>query len=321
MSQNDLLIGAVMVTFNRLARLQESLPKLLDEVTGPVLVVNNASQDGTGAWLDSLAHPRLSVLHLAENTGGAGGFESGMRALAQSADPDWILLLDDDAWPEPGAITAFRDMAPRLPADTGAVAAAVFLPNGQIAEMNRPGFNPFWYPRKILATLMNGNRAGFKLPDTAFDSAAPTVAIDNASFVGYFVSRSGRQATGWPEGGLFIYGDDVLYSLRLRRAGQQLIFAPMVRFTHDCGSMDAHFVYRPLWKIYYHCRNGVTIARVAAGPLVYPFALAWYMLLWMRRGRRCEPQDRALYNKMMWAGIRDGLANKRGRNDALHNPR
>lgn len=283
-----------------------------------MVVVDNASTDGTGAWLSTLGDPRITRLTLPDNRGGAGGFEAGMAHLAAGEDPDWILLLDDDAWPEEDALARFADLVPALPAGTGAVAAAVFLPDGRIAEMNRPGHNPFWHPRLIGATLTRGNRAGFKLPDAAYAPDAPAVGIDNASFVGYFVARAGWRKAGLPEGGLFIYGDDVLYSLRLRRAGLGIIFAPALRFTHDCGSMDAQFVYRPLWKIYYHCRNGVSIARMAAGPLVFPLALAWYVALWARRGRRCVPGERALYRRMMWRGIRDGLLGRRGRVDAVH---
>jgi rhamnopyranosyl-N-acetylglucosaminyl-diphospho-decaprenol beta-1,3/1,4-galactofuranosyltransferase len=302
-----------MVTHNRLAKLQVSLPRLLAEPLARVLVVDNASTDGTGDWLAGLTDPRLSILRLPDNTGGAGGFAAGMAALTDM-DPDWTLLLDDDAWPDAGAIGSFAETV--LPADTGAVAAAVRLPDGRIAEMNRPGWNPFWHPRLIWATLTRGNRAGFKLTDAAYDG--PPVAVDNASFVGYFIARAARQVVGGPEAGLFIYGDDVLYSLTLRRAGFPLIFAPQVRFTHDCGTMGQGFVYRPLWKAYYHCRNGVAIARAAAGPLVFPLALAWYTILWARRGRHYGGAERALYRRMMWRGILDGLRGHRGRNDRMH---
>lgn len=297
--------------------MQETLPRLLAAGPDRVVVVDNASADGTGAWLAAQGDPRLAVLRLPDNRGGAGGFEAGMAHLA-AEDPDWILLLDDDAWPEPQAIARFRDRAAALPQATGAVAAAVFLPDGRIAEMNRPGYNPFWHPRRILATLTRGNRRGFKLPDSAFAVDAAPIAIDNASFVGYFVARRARERAGLPEGGLFIYGDDVLYSLRLRRKGLTILFDPAIRFVHDCGSMDAHFVYRPLWKIYYHCRNGVAIAWRAAGPLVFPLALAWYTVVWARRGRHCPPGERALYRRFMWQGIRDGLLCRRGRNDVIH---
>ena len=97
-----------------------------------------------------------------------------------------------------------------------------------------------------------------------------------------------------------------------------MVLMPAVRFTHDCGTMGQGFIYRPLWKIYYHCRNGVSIARQAAGPLIFPAALAYYTLVWWRRGTHYERHEKSLYRRMMWAGLRDGLLRKRGRNDAIH---
>lgn len=311
-------LAAVVVTWNRLARLQESLPRLLAGPVDRVMVVDNAGTDGTAAWLAAQTDPRLRVLRLPENRGGAGGFEAGMAALIAEGEPDWIVLLDDDAWPAEGTLAAFAARVAALPPDTGAVAAATFLPDGRISEMNRAGYNPFWHPRMVARTLTRGNRAGFKLPDAAYSAAAMPVGIDNGSFVGFFVARAGWQKAGLPEGGLFIYGDDVLYSLRLRRAGLGIVFDPGLRFVHDCGTMDDSFVYRPLWKIYYHARNGVAIARAAAGLAVFPAALMWYVAVWARRGRHCGPAERRLYRRMMWAGIRDGLLGRRGRNDAIH---
>ena len=110
----------------------------------------------------------------------------------------------------------------------------------------------------------------------------------------------------------------MLYSLRLRRAGIGMVLMPQVRFEHDCGTMGQGFIYRPLWKIYYHCRNGVSIARQAAGPLIFPAALAYYTLVWWRRGRFYEAGEKRLYRRLMWTGLRDGLLRRRGRNDAVH---
>lgn len=310
-------IAALVVTHDRLERLRHALPCVLAEGFDRVLVVDNASNDGTSAWLAEQDDPRLAVLRLPENVGGAGGFEAGIAHLAATEDPDWILLQDDDAWPEPGAITRFRTLVPTLATDTGAVAAAVRQPDGKIADLNRPGYNPFWSPRRIPRTLLRGTRAGFKLPDAAYDAGAPVVDIDNASFVGFFVARHGWQRAGLPEGGLFIYGDDVLYSLRLRRAGMTIAFAPAVRFTHDSATMEDGFIYRPLWKIYYHARNGVAIARAAAGPLMFPFALVWYLVVWLRRGRHYDISERGIYRSLLWRGVRDGILHRRGRVDNL----
>ena len=104
-------LWALIVTYNRQAALAQSLPRMLAEAVDGVLVVDNASTDGTGDWLARQDDPRLTVLRLAQNLGGAGGFEAGLRMLTESPEtspPDWICLLDDDAWPEPGAMAAFR---------------------------------------------------------------------------------------------------------------------------------------------------------------------------------------------------------------------
>lgn len=327
-------LAAVMVTHNRLAALQASLPCLLAEAVDRIVVVDNASTDGTADWLAGQTDPRLKILRLPDNRGGAGGFEAGMAMLRagpedpkgpdtagrdlHGPDPDWIVLMDDDAHPAPGALAAFRAYIATAEPDIGVVAAATFLPGGTPSEMNRPSRNPFWHAGLFLRTLLRGNREGFHLADAAYGPDAPVRDIDLGSFVGYFVSRAAIDKAGLPEAGLFIYGDDVLYSLRLRRAGIRIVFHPGVRFIHDCGTMGAGFVYRPLWKIYYHCRNGVAIALAAAGPVIFPLALGWYLVVWARRGRYCTGAERALYRRMMWRGVRDGLLWRRGRNDAVH---
>lgn len=311
-------LAAIVVTYNRLEPLKVTLARLMSETVDHIVVVNNASTDDTADWLDTLTDARLRVIHLDTNTGGAGGFEAGMDYAHTTLDPDWVVLMDDDARPAPDALARFARETSDIAPDVGCVAAAVFYPDGQICEMNRPSRNPFWHARLFAKTLFTGSRAGFHLDDAAFAADAGAVEIDVASFVGYFVSRRAMATVGLPEGGLFIYGDDVLYSLRLRHAGLRIMMAPAVQFEHACGTLGDGFVYRPIWKIYYHCRNGVAIARQAAGPVVFPAALLYYIAVWWRRGLHCSPTERPAYRKMMWAGLRDGLRGKRGRNDALH---
>lgn len=312
-------LGAIVVTFNRLEALKATLPKVLSENPDCLWVIDNASTDGTQDWLAAQDDPRLKTVFLPENTGGAGGFEAGVKAaLDRDTPPDWVVLFDDDAWPEEGCFEQFRSLS--VAADVGAVSAAVMYPNGTICEMNRQGYNPFWHPNRLKQSLFpqKSGRSGFKVRDVDLAVSAPSRDIDNASFVGFFLRLSVTQNTGCPEGGLFIYGDDVLYSLRLRRAGWRLVLMPHLRFVHDCGTMGDGFVYRPLWKIFYHCRNGVEIARVAAGPLIFPFALAYYTLMWWRRGRQCSEAERPVYYRLMRMGLMDGLRGRRGRKDVAH---
>ena len=66
---------AVVVTYNRLDKLKVTLARLLEspaEELAMVVVADNASTDGTGAWLAGLSDPRLDVLSSKVNSGGAG---------------------------------------------------------------------------------------------------------------------------------------------------------------------------------------------------------------------------------------------------------
>src|SRR3990170_7807516 len=92
---------AVVVTFNR-RDMVTRLVTTLDSgrvVPDEVVVVVNASTDGTVEALAALrTTTRLSVLELAENTGGAGGFHTGLAA-AMEHDADLVWLMDDDGTP------------------------------------------------------------------------------------------------------------------------------------------------------------------------------------------------------------------------------
>ncbi|MCZ4262914.1 glycosyltransferase [Limimaricola sp. G21655-S1] len=310
-------IAAVVVTYNRLNALKETLSRLLAEPLDHVIVVENGSTDGTSDWLGGQDDPRLVVLRPESNLGGAGGFEMGLREASARFDPDWTVLMDDDARPLPGAVAAFRgETLPALPAGTGAVAAAVFLPDGAVCEMNRPTRNPFWDCKVLWATLRGGTHA-FHLTDAEIRGTVPQ-PVDVASFVGFFLSRAALKRVGLPDGGMFIYGDDVSYSLRLRRASMGLLLDPNVRFEHACGSFGTDMALRPLWKIYYLARNNIEVCRLATGPVLWPFAVGFYVLAWTRRSRRYPAAERGLYRRMLRAGLRDGLRGRSGRNEAVH---
>ena len=191
---------AVVVTHNRLGQLQVTLDHLLlspRRELAAVVVVNNGSTDGTAAWLAEHPDNRVHVLRHARNRGGAGGFEAGLRLAMDWLSADWVVVMDDDARPAPEALSRFH----ALPcASWDAVAAAVYQPDGQICEMNRPSRNPFWDLRLFWRTMWQG-RAGFHLTSAAFEGAQ--MAVDVASFVGLFLSRRAIELAGYPDGRLF----------------------------------------------------------------------------------------------------------------------
>lgn len=302
---------AIVVTHNRLGQLKKTLAALL--ATPPqhldaVIVFNNASTDETESWLQTLQDPRVWTETAAENIGGAGGFEAAMRLAMKRHSPDWVVLMDDDGRPEPGALRAFQAHAGGR---FDAIAAAVFMPDGQICDINRPSVNPFWRKRRFIQTLRQG-REGFHLAPADYVAAPQTV--DAASFVGLFLSRNAIRRAGYPDGRMFIYGDDTLYTLRLTKLGGKVGFCPDIRFTHDFTSKSKGTKrFHPLWKTYYHHRNILKVYAFAAG--------RWYFLVfavlfprWITMGL-FHKSDRVTFFKLLFRGIFDG---HRAKSDICH---
>src|SRR5699024_4126477 len=126
----------------------------------------------------------------------------------------------------PGAFEAF--LGSKLEG-VDAAAAAVYFPDGQICEMNSPTRNPFWHWRLFLNVLSSRGRRRFHLEDADYDANVP-VAVDSASFVGFFVRGTTIDRVGFPDGRLFIYCDDLLFTLEITRQGGKFLFLPWVRF-------------------------------------------------------------------------------------------
>ncbi len=311
MPQTPPTIAAAVVTHDRLDKLRTTIERLLAEPVSHVVVVDNASSDGTAEWLASLDDPRLLVHRSDSNLGGAGGFSIAMQIARDRTDADWIAVMDDDGRPRPGAMQAFSRMD--LSA-WDAIGAAVFHPDGTICEMNRPYRNPFWHLGRFLRTLarmpLGKGREGFHLGDADYRDGGPVLAVDMTSFVGLFLSRDALMRAGLPDPRLFIYGDDQLYTLQMRRKGLRIGFAPEVRFEHDTMALQGKtgVVLRPLWKVFYMYRNALIAYRVAAGPWFWP--LVPVLLRKWRRKAADYGDDAATFRAMLDLAVRDGLARR-----------
>lgn len=303
---------AVVVTYNRLDKLKTGLAATLEQRCDAVIVVDNCSTDGTREWLQEQAkrHEHLDVILASKNLGGAGGFEQGFRHAQEHYHPDWLVCFDDDAWPAPAAFDTF------LKSDLDgidAAAAAVYFPNGEICEMNSPTLNPFWHWRVFLKTFAGQGRKRFHLDDKDYESQTP-IAIDSASFVGFFVRGTTVERVGLPEGRLFIYCDDLLYTLEITRRGGYFAFLPWVAFTHDCtaSSPVQQKAFKPLWKVFYAYRNRARVLRVKAGWFAW-FLLPLEVTKWLLHARFYG--NRRPYLRLTFAAIWDAA---RGRYDRPH---
>ncbi|MFF2578821.1 glycosyltransferase family 2 protein [Streptomyces goshikiensis] len=116
-------VTVVVIAFNDAGLVGEAVSSALAQgpVVREVVAVNDASTDGTGRVLDALAaaHPRLKVVHRAQNSGGCGTPRNdGMAA----ATAPYVMFLDSDDVLPPGAAQALVTAAEqyRAPVAVGA---------------------------------------------------------------------------------------------------------------------------------------------------------------------------------------------------------
>ena len=89
-------ISIVIVTYNRLEWLKKSLEKVLNQTEKfkEIIIVNNASNDGTKEYLNTIKE--IKVLNMNSNLGGSGGFYAGMKYFIDNKFEGWLTIMDDD---------------------------------------------------------------------------------------------------------------------------------------------------------------------------------------------------------------------------------
>jgi rhamnopyranosyl-N-acetylglucosaminyl-diphospho-decaprenol beta-1,3/1,4-galactofuranosyltransferase len=211
----DRRIVAVVVTFNRLEMLRD-LVKVLADVPGldEVLVVDNASTDGTGEWLASLGEGLVAGRTLDHNSGGAGGFHDGLAwAVERGADLVW--LMDDDGTPEPGCLDALLEHAAGLDF-WGPVVVDLADHERLVFPIRLPGGT------RVVHAMSDVRRA-------AEDGLIRGIVIP---FNGVLVTRELVERIGLPRREFFIWGDDHEYRLRAERAGARIATVVDARVRH-----------------------------------------------------------------------------------------
>lgn len=245
-------VSAVIVTYNRLELLKESIAAVLAQDTDAlshVIVVNNMSTDGTGEYLDDLAktEPKLLVVHATVNGGGAGGFNLGMRAFGEQTNDKYVWLMDDDTIPQPealGRLVAWYERHPK----TGFLTSNVRW--GSIE--GRPAWMNVVNPR------------GFEWPEMAADEGA--IEVVNATFVSVLISRDIVKLIGLPQKEFFIWGDDIEYTNRAADVyrGYYIPGAIVVHKSKENtypGNIVLEKDASRMWRYRYEFRNRVLSAR------------------------------------------------------------
>lgn len=308
-------LAALIVTHNRLSKLQTTLVRVLAQDFVQVLVVDNASSDATQAWLSSQHADQLEVLRLERNAGGAGGFASGLAWIAKHAQADWVVCFDDDAYPEDDFVTTFQQL--QLSAKVAVVSAAVYNPQGQINPLNRPGYVKHFsllteFSKLVTGAFKRNVAKGFWQKHKFFDDFYTHDQIrdvDVTTFVGFALRVDLISTVGLPRQDFFIYYDDTEYSLRIRHLGWRIVFVPGLRFVHDSGRNTAKHtnLMLPLWRVFYNYRNRIAVYRMTTPDWLLPLRVAINARSWHKKAADYpHPQD---YHRVLDWAVNAGLTN------------
>jgi len=203
-------VSAVIVTWNRRDALEIVLDRLSELAVDEVVVVDNGSEDGT-AELARSRGGNVRVLEQGENLGIAGRNRG-----AEAASGELLLMLDDDAYPLPGAVEALVE---RFEADPRLGAAGGFVRDvdaeGTVLRSTELGTFDWW-----LRSGRKGEAPPEGLPAFFFPEGASLLRRSAYLEVGGFFEP------------YFYLSSEIDLATRLLAAGWDVRYVPQARFDH-----------------------------------------------------------------------------------------
>lgn len=244
--KNNIL--AVVVTYNRIRLLTECLEALDNQAERgfDILVIDNASTDGTSEFLSQKNQKNFSYITLSENTGGAGGFYTGIKEGVKRGYK-YLWLMDDDTVPHADTLAELKKADTDLNGKYGFLSSFALFTDGTPCVMNN-----HLLPSKISTDSVisvNGN-AYFK--------------VLTATFVSLFIKTETVKNVGLPIKEMFIWSDDTEYTSRITKT-ENGYFVPQSKVWHKMRENSApNLVDMPedkLDRMVLNIRNRYYIAR------------------------------------------------------------
>jgi GT2 family glycosyltransferase len=264
-------VSVIVVNFNGGEKLPECLESIL--TTAPrdeIVVVDNASTDGSVADLPVEIAAGVTLIRNAENI----GYAAALNQAARLSTSEILVFCNMDVVVEPGWRDPLLEILASRP-DAGAVNPLILLENGE--RVNAAG-------QKIHVTGLGFNQGLGESPSRYGSDPFEVSGIQGAVFAmrrTVFEELEGFDASG------FLYHEDVNLSWLLRLAGYKLFCVPRSRVRHS------YFLSMYAEKFHLLERNRLAMilayVRLRTRFLLMPLlllteALAWGYALIRRRG-------------------------------------
>ncbi len=246
-------VCAVVLTYNRKELLGRCLAALAAQ-TRPcdrIIVLDNASTDGTPAMLEEDWLGLIEAHVLERNIGAAGGFNLMMR-LGYQTGADYVWVMDDDVLPEPAALAQL-------------MVAAALLAERQV----KPAFLSS-VVRSQTGEAMNAPEIDRRRNALAYENWPALlehrlVPVIRTALVSDLVPRETLERHGLPIAGMFIWGEDTEFTLRVTRERPGFIVGDScaLHLRRIAGNLDIRTESDPVRVTYhfYRIRNEVFLKR------------------------------------------------------------
>jgi len=255
-----------------------------------VIVVDNASQDGTPSMVRSL-FPWVRLIVNKENL----GFGRANNLVLRDVTTEFALLLNSDASLTKEAVSRFLRFMRSHP-EVGVAGGQLVYPDGRLqnsivsfpsllTEMTNKSLLQILFPKRYPSKRLN-----FKGP-MEVDSvigAAMMLRMDAVRSVGYF------------DEDYFFFLEETDLCFRLRKRGWKIFFLPDVRIVHAQGSSvkqvraRARVEYQRSLHLFFEKNYGRGKARVVKG---YGYLKAWADLLGALPSRLLNPSNAPRWEK------------------------
>jgi GT2 family glycosyltransferase len=248
-------VAVIIVNYNT-AELTVSCVEsvLLSERPSSIVVVDNASAPEDQARLRASLSEQVRVVHMDQNYGFSLANNAGVEAALQ-ADPEWLVFLNSDTVLRRGAID--RALEVMQDPTIGAVGMRFLHASDPCTVQVGPGrFNPLTGHVRFKDVNVSRAKARSRPSEVNFLHGGAMV-VRTAAFL-----EAGRFPAD-----IFMYGEDVELSLRLRRAGWRLFYQPGAEVLHHGGASGGG--YMSPFSIYHSTLSFWRIMRRNFSPIVY----------------------------------------------------
>lgn len=227
-------VAIVIVSYNSAGFIGDCLRSVFDQCDGvkqQVIVVDNDSKDGT-AELIRREFPRVELIEPGENL----GFARGVNLGASHADADYILLLNPDTTLLGHAVDRVVEFARKHP-EHGLYGGRTLKPDGSLEPSSCWGSPTLWSMALFAFGVTTAAPRNRWLDPESLGSWQRDTVREVGVITGCFLlceTGAWKELEGLDER-YFMYGEDVDFALRARRAGYRPVICPDAELVHEVG--------------------------------------------------------------------------------------